>query len=258
MTDLHTFEINGYRFYFKSNDRKTNYWLKRRFRKESIHEKNVVKILLERLKPDMCFVDVGAYLGFYSILASKHLSQGQVFSFEMDRNSYSALMQNLELNNCNNVQVYNKAITNFVGTAQYVTQGVLTSSKNRLDNQIDFNQNKKKKIIDTITLDVFFKNKNQKPDIIKIDVEGAEMKVLDGMEEILNESKSMTLFIEIHPNHLKSIFNSSEKEIFSKLIEKGFDIFQIKNFRKLTGELKIKRLNVKSRLRNNTMIFAQK
>lgn len=258
MNKQYTLNVKGYRLNFTHNSYKTNFWLKWRFRSESIHEKNVVELLFNEIKPDMCFVDVGAYVGFYSVLISKILTEGEVISFEMDKNSYKILNKNLEINECYNVITSNKAITDYIGTAKYVTSGLFTSAQSRLDKQLEHTQKNEDKVIETTTLDSYFKNNYKKPDIIKIDVEGAEMNVLNGMEKILNQNKNLTLFVEIHPRHLKHNFKSNETEVLSKLVDNGFSIFQIKNLRKLKEKMKLKQLNKNTRLRYNTMIYAQK
>jgi FkbM family methyltransferase len=254
----HTLSINGYDLNFTYNSRKTDFWLTWRFRSESIHEKNVVEILLKKIKPDMCFVDVGAYLGFYSILLSKILTKGEVISFEMDKESYEILNKNLAINECYNVITSNKAVTDYIGTAKYITSGFFTSALSRLDKQLENTQKNEDKVIETTTLDAYFNNNYKKPDIIKIDVEGAEMNVLNGMENILSHNRNLVLFVEIHPRHLKHKFKSSEKEVLSKLVDNGFSVFKIGNLRRLKDKMKIKQLNKNTKLRYNTMIYAQK
>ncbi|NHK31232.1 MAG: FkbM family methyltransferase [Asgard group archaeon] len=258
MNKHHVLNIKGYKLNLTYNSRKTGTWLKWRFRKESIHEKNVVELLFKKIKPDMCFVDVGAYLGFYSVLTSKILTNGEVISFEMNKNSYEILNKNLEINECYNVITTNKAVTDYNGTAKYVTNGIFTSALSQLDKQLEHANINEDKVVETTTLDAFFKNNYKKPDIIKIDVEGAEMNVLNGMENILNQNKNLMLFVEIHPNHLKHKFKSSEKEVLSKLMDIGFSVFQIKNIRRSKEKMELKQLNMNTNLRYNTMIYAQK
>ena len=70
----------------------------------------------------------------------------------------------------------------------------------------------------SINLDNFFSKQKNKPDVIKIDVEGAEMLVLKGMKELL-EKRDLILFLEIHGNKLDK-FNTTSEEIISFLIDR--------------------------------------
>jgi len=236
----------------------SRFWLLRKFTGGRIHELKVTKLLLENLEPETCFVDVGAHLGYYTILASNKLTNGEVVSFEMDKTNYNILMKNIALNKCTNVEAHNSAVTNSVGISKYVTNVILTSAMSRLDKKVKYNKKKSKKVVKTITLNEFFKENYSKPDVIKIDVEGSEMDVLNGMDKILDRKKKLTMFIEIHPGYLKNKFQSSSKEVIDKLLEKGFNIFQIKNFRGKKKGLNFKEINSNSKLKFNTILFVRK
>ncbi|NHJ40774.1 MAG: FkbM family methyltransferase [Asgard group archaeon] len=256
MNKLYTLNINGYKLSLTYNSWKTGNWLLWRFRSNTIHEKNVVELIFNKIKSDMCFVDVGSYVGFYSVLASKILTNGEVVSFEMDEKSFEILNKNLELNDCYNVITSNKAVSDYNGIAKYVSSGLFTSAQNRLDKKLDYLQKNKDKVIETITLDRYFESNYKKPNIIKIDVEGAEMNVLSGMKNILEQNKNLILFIEIHPRQLKSNFESSYSEVLTNLIDNDFKIFQVKNLRKLKNRMKLNQLNKNTKLKYNTMIYA--
>ena len=81
--------------------------------------------------------------------------------------------------------------------------------------------------VKSITLDDYFKNKKIKPDIIKIDVEGAEMQVRKGARNILKKDSPL-LFIEIHSEGLP-LLHSSIEEVLSFLIDLGYEIFEVRN-----------------------------
>lgn len=243
---------------FSTENHTSRFWLFRKFIGRRIHEINITKLLLENLEPETCFVDIGAHLGYYTILASNKLTNGEVVSFEMDKTNYNILMKNIALNKCTNVKAHNSAVTNYVGISKYVTNIILTSVMSRLDKRIENNKKKSKKVVKAITLNEFFKENYSKPDVIKIDVEGSEMNVLNGMDKILDQKKKLTMFIEIHPGFLKNKFQSSSKEVIDKLLEKGFNIIQIKNFRGKKEDLTFKKINSNSKLRFNSILIARK
>ncbi|GAH14518.1 unnamed protein product, partial [marine sediment metagenome] len=109
--------------------------------------------------------------------------------------------------------------------------------------------------VQAVTLDGFFKDKSLIPDVIKIDVEGAEMKVLNETQKIL-ESGNVKLFVEVHPVRLKLKFQSSANAVISILMDNGYNVFEIKNMRRHSKEISLKKLNRESRLIFNTMLYA--
>lgn len=118
--------------------------------------------------------DVGAHIGWYTLKASKLVGPaGVVVSFEPSPKTFELLEQNTK--HCENIKRINGAVSNFNGFAmlQLVTNpeehSLVYSSKKRIK-------------VQTITLDSFV---TFKPDLIKIDVEGAELKVLQGAQKIL-------------------------------------------------------------------------
>jgi hypothetical protein len=105
-----------------------------------------------------------------------------------------------------------------------------------------------------ITLDVFFQNKYIKPDVVKIDVEGAETKVLRGMTRLLR-NYNPTLFLEIHPLNLP-LYKSSVSAILMLLMENEYKVFEIDDMRGQNSWLKLNELSPESVIENNSMIYA--
>ena len=102
-----------------------------------------------------------------------------------------------------------------------------------------------------------FKEKKLVPDLIKIDVEGAEMKVLNGMKSVL-ENNNVKLFVEVHPIQLLFKFQSSANAVISMLIKNGYHVFEITNMRGRGKNAGLIKLNQESQLMRNTMIYAYK
>lgn len=69
--------------------------------------------------------------------------------------------------------------------------------------------------------------------IVKIDIEGAELDALRGMEQIVQRSKQITMFIELNPRTLRQ-FDSDPLELWSKLRDMNFEITAINGRRRLT------------------------
>lgn len=128
--------------------------------------------------------DVGSQFGDFALIWSKFASK--VFAFELDANNYRELQENLKLNKSDNVFPFNWAIGNG-NPIQFQMKGHMATISN--------NGNK----TDTVRLDdIDF----PKPDILKIDVEGFELDVLNGAKKLLKEN-NIKLIVETHSNNLR-------------------------------------------------------
>lgn len=116
--------------------------------------------------------------------------------------------------------------------------------------------NKKYGKIKNWVVNDFFRGKKILPDVIKIDVEGAEMKVLEGMKHLMKYG-NLKIFVEVHPQRLLD-HKSSAKEVILLLLDEGFTLFEIENFRKSGKEINLKRLNRSSHLQDDAMLYASK
>lgn len=192
------------------------------------YEKNYVNIFCSKIQQGDVIVDVGAYIGYFSLLASKRVgNSGCVYAFEPVQENYERMMKNLKVNRAYNVKAYNFGLSDRNETL-YInvpiqSPGEATLNRNSIT-EISGNI-KYKKVVKEIRLRPFdefykeigFKNKIK---IIKIDVEGAEYKVLKGMETTL-VSNNLLLFMEILPPMLEQM-GVSIRELIDFLKSCGF------------------------------------
>jgi FkbM family methyltransferase len=134
--------------------------------------------------PGAVVFDVGAHVGYYTLLASVLTgAQGHIFAFEpLPRNLFS-LKEHLRLNGIANASVIEAAVSDRVGTGSFGQ--ALSSFMGHLLPEASSGGTLQVKVI---TLDAFvfpFEQRMPAPDCIKIDVEGAEMEVLSGARKVL-------------------------------------------------------------------------
>jgi FkbM family methyltransferase len=180
------------------------------------YEPTVCQKLIQTLKPGATFIDIGANIGYFSKLASEAVGkQGNVYAFEIELDNYYALHQNVAY--YSNIHVLHLGISNDnsfakVNHSSHSANHSMVDTNNHLDGD--------KFSVPTITLDHFWKTYLQKEpiELVKIDVEGAELMVLNGMDDVLSENMIATLIIELYPDIIQNAgFEASN--LFRKLTE---------------------------------------
>jgi FkbM family methyltransferase len=159
--------------------------------------------------------DVGTHIGYHSLCFAQLAGEsGRVVSFEPNMFNIERIRLNLEKNPelSRRVKLIEKAISDKIGSEEFIFSDKVdkgSSSGSFLSNADTFFQKDiyeksfgfKKVDVQTITLDEFSRTSGLMPDLIKLDVEGAEYLALEGANNVLSQKKPIVL-IEVH-----SIFN---------------------------------------------------
>lgn len=169
-------------------------------------EKEFVENFIDSIGENSVVCDVGSYHGFYSVVGS---IGKEIYAFEMSQENSETVKQNFELNNISQSNAVNKAVWR---GEEKLEAGMKDSSTNTVG------EGEK---IESISLDEFFQEK-EKPDVVKIDVEGAEYQVLKGMEEIL-EKKKPKMFLELHSEEMIERQGGTREKVLQLLKKNGYD-----------------------------------
>jgi len=183
-----------------------------------IREPTEVSLFIKEVKPNMNIIDLGANLGYY-VLLERLLTKGNIYAIEPNPYTISFLRKSITLNKFKNIKLFNIGISNKKSKINFYLSKYLNWSRfNRYINNKDSDIVEIKKIkVDS--LDNLFGNK--KIDLIRMDIEGYEKKVLESMDKILKNNKNLKLFIEFHT----SMFNKKERqEIINWIIKNNFKI----------------------------------
>lgn len=183
-------------------------------------EPQTVRVLRQVVRPGMVMLDVGAYLGYYTILASRAAGpQGRVYAFEPDPSNFRWLRYNLSINGCDNVAIFQRALSSSPGTG-HLYRHATDPSKSSLAAREGWGQRIQAEL-DTADrlVDAPF------VDLVKIDVEGAEPFVLKGMAGLLMRTQDPILLVESNPRALEES-GSSADELLQLLKMFGFTLIE--------------------------------
>ncbi len=153
-------------------------------------EANLTNFLIKRLSPGQTVLDIGAHVGFYSMLASRLIGQqGQVHSFEPTPWTFNLLKKNTKKHE--NVFLNNCAVSDKKEIIQFSDYGPGFGAFNTSDNKGAPALHKHKKLVkvNTVNIDDYCREHSLKPDFIKLDAEGAEYLILNGMKETLGKAR---------------------------------------------------------------------
>jgi FkbM family methyltransferase len=184
------------------------------------------EFLKARLRPGDIFLDVGANVGLYTLIASVWVGPtGHVHAFEPASNTHRRLADNVRLNRLSNVTCHSVALSDTSGQATLtVAQDGYDAwnslGKPCLGNDLDT------EIVGTVTLDDFVDQHGLAGRIraIKIDVEGWETRVLSGGIKTLSGPDSPVLVVEF-TEQAAALAGSSCSECYDTLRELGYQVF---------------------------------
>jgi len=160
------------------------------------YEEGHWKFVRDYLDAGMVVCDVGANQGFYTLLASRVVgASGQVIAFEPAATEYAKLLRNLALNRCDNVVAENKAVgaRSAVERFHHVRghQGSWSSLRQPAS---DVESDVEVCEVSAVTLDEYAKARSlHRLDVVKIDVEGGELDVLRGAQQVLTRFRPVVL-----------------------------------------------------------------
>jgi FkbM family methyltransferase len=182
----------------------------------------VIENEINKLHEGDVFVDVGANAGYFSFLASRKVGQtGRVYSFEPSAREYLRLAHGKELNKAQNVVLFNSALSEKVDVLSFEINDYHTGLNHISQNG---QASSHVELVLSLTLDMIIEK--QKIDLLKIDVEGAELKVLKGCRGLLASKSIGKLIVEITPKFLES-FGDSKSDLISYLESFGYrPVFQ--------------------------------
>lgn len=164
-------------------------------------------------------LDIGANIGYYALLESKLVGEeGIVYALEPVKRNFELLKENIKLNNINNIETFKLA------AGDESKKALIHISKKGNWSSLVYRKGMKffeKEEVDIVKIDEFLKDK-RKPTFIRMDVEGYEYAIIEGMKQTL-ELDNLKLLIEIHGHIMTEMqflqmINTLESKGFYKVL----------------------------------------
>jgi len=211
--------IDGLMFYLNPGD---NY-LTELVLYSGTYESEQTRLFRSECRPGDTVIDVGANIGWYTVIASKLVGNaGRVIAFEPDPENFAILERNVLANGCGNVSIEQKALSNVAGTLTlYLDQ------ENKGTHSTVFRRKGGRSVqVEALRLDDYLKNRCKKVDLVKVDVEGAEPMVLEGMTRTIESSPGIRLVVEFAPERVIAVGRQPEQYL-KGFADHGFLIYVI-------------------------------
>lgn len=185
------------------------------------YEPRECELLARMLEPGMTFFDVGAHVGYYTLLASRIVGTGgRVVAFEPDARSFRLLVENVRTNELHNVEPVNAAVGGRVGDLQLYRDPDYAG-----DHRIHAVAGRESITVRCTTLDAFCLAGGS-PDIMKMDVQGAEGDVLAGMMRVIRESPPRAILSEYWPTELASV-GTDPQQLVETIRAAGYAVYNV-------------------------------
>jgi FkbM family methyltransferase len=164
----------------------------------------VSDLFLQMVKPGMTVLDVGANIGWFSLLAAQNVGpQGRVIAFEPDPNTHGLVTDTLEINGFRDRAIVLKAaVSDEPGEATFYRWSQHHGSNGLVINddiRREFPEQVEEIKVEVITIDDVIAEAGGNVDVIKIDAEGAEPNVLRGAQRVLAANPNVRILLEYRP-----------------------------------------------------------
>lgn len=171
------------------------------------------ELIINNVNQDSIFIDIGAHIGYFTLLMSKYVNK--VISFEPTPATYELLDINVKVNKITNVELHQLALSDKAGEASLHLDNVSPASNSF------YGKGKRAVMVKMDKLDNFV----QYADFIKMDVEGNEFKVVQGMTELIKNSPQLKLLTEVYPEGIAK--SGVSVKDYVELLERYFKLYTI-------------------------------
>ncbi|PKV87009.1 FkbM family methyltransferase [Streptomyces sp. TLI_146] len=194
-----------------------------------VWEPHMTRWLERRLRPGDTFIDVGANIGYYSVLASRLVgAEGRVVAVEASPTFHRRVLQHARLNDCGNIRAVNSAVSDRNQTLRFI----LASSRNMgATSTVPYEGPAESTFeIESRPLpEILAPREVADARVIKIDVEGAEGSVVRGLAPLLDKLRpDAEITVEVTPHRMRQL-GDDVTELLTTMREHGFHTYRLTN-----------------------------
>jgi FkbM family methyltransferase len=199
--------------------------LEPRFRSISeVYEPEVWDSLMNEIRPGDTFTDVGVFIGLYTLAVAKRIGPaGCVVAFEPDPINYAIAKEHIKLNALEGrVDLIQAAVGAYNEYASFKPSNEMGHIATDVDEGTC--------LVECVTLDRIFTDRHL--NVLKIDVEGYEEKVLQGAKGLLSDRKRSprAIFVEVHP-YAWPVIGTTSESLLGLLTHYGYEVRTIEGWR---------------------------
>lgn len=209
---------------------------------DHVRERKATEIMQDFIEPDDVILELGANIGYYVCMESKILSdQGYIYAVEPSPDNVALLQANIALNEVKHIEVFNMAMSDKAGTAK-----LFMGPACNLHSLVDRSDQRERESIEVQTDSVDHFLQGKKPiSFLRMDVEGYETIIFEGMQETLAAPSLRKLFIEIHPmviepERMQAFFQQLQDHGFSMVAAVSRDNWQ----RSVLGQCQVEHMSI--------------
>jgi len=182
--------IYNFKVFGSINKNKTSYFLLKKCEFGDYHELNTIKKFSN--SNNLLFIDCGSNYGFYSLYTASLSQNNRIISIEASKNTSNEFTKNLKLNNFNNINFFNNAVSNSDGEKIFFYESVNDWESSQTHNNFKFNS---ETVVESIKIDTLILDKHLHDYIviIKLDVEGNEINVIKGALDLIKKSNPLII-----------------------------------------------------------------
>ena len=215
-------------------------------------ELRFAKWMIQSLKPKDTFFDVGAHFGFFSLLAAQLVEEnGKVISFEPAALAANILHNNIE--RLRQVRMVQAAVGETTGSVMFLEgKPGQTESSGRMSAEEEQNETIQGNLVNCVSLDDFSDKEKLIPTAIKIDAEGSELKVLQGMNKLLHSLKPI-IIMEFWSKQFHN--NQQHLDAINLLLSGGYSLNLIDDDGKLFRSNNPEHFCMERKLESDNIVF---
>jgi FkbM family methyltransferase len=182
-----------------------------RYGKQKSYEPDIYLPYAASIREGMTVLDIGAHVGFFALAAAQRVGPGgKVVAFEPSPATLRVLRHHVRLNRWDNrISVEASVVSDQAGSVTFYTFDDSMAASLSKENVEVLNVQRPELAtpveVPAVTLDEYCRSRGHRPNVIKIDVEGAELRVLKGAERLLRESNDLVIWCEVHPRQMENL-----------------------------------------------------